>query len=47
MSHRMYLYNVNTLESRKSHESNEGHPLDILMPVVAGNDIDTLMMGGC
>lgn len=44
MSHRMYLYNVNTTESRKSHESNEGHPLDTLIPVVAGNDIDTLMM---
>jgi uncharacterized protein len=44
MSHRMYLYNVNTTESRKSHESNEGHPLNTLLPVVAGNDIDTLMM---
>lgn len=44
MSHRMYLYNVNTTESRKSHESKEGHPLDALIPVVAGNDIDTLMM---
>jgi uncharacterized protein len=44
MSHRMYLYNVNTTENRKSHESNEGHPLNSLMPVVAGNDIDTVMM---
>ncbi|HEY1199966.1 MAG TPA: hypothetical protein VGE79_03245 [Niastella sp.] len=44
MSHRMYLYNVNTTENRKSHESNEGHPLDALIPVVGGNDIDTLAM---
>lgn len=44
MSHRMYLYNVNTTESRKSHESNEGHPLEALIPVVSGNDIDTLAM---
>lgn len=44
MSHRMYLYNVNTTENRKSYESNEGHPLDALIPVVGGNDIDSLAM---
>lgn len=44
MSHRMYLYNVNTTESRKNHESNEGHPPDTLLPVVAGNESDVLMM---
>jgi TPR repeat protein len=40
----MYLYNVNTIETRKSRESKEGHPLDSLLPVVGSNDIDSLMM---
>ncbi|HEY8895699.1 MAG TPA: SEL1-like repeat protein [Niastella sp.] len=44
MSHRMYLYNVNATVSRNSHGSKEGHPLDILLPVVAGNETDVLMM---
>lgn len=44
MSHRMYLYNVNTTENRKRHKSNEGHPLSTLLPVVGSNDIETLMM---
>ncbi|MCS3799501.1 SEL1-like repeat protein [Niastella sp. OAS944] len=44
MSHRMYLYNVNVTENRRDQEPNKYHELDGLLPVVASNESDVLMM---
>src|ERR1044072_6702744 len=44
MSHRMYLYNVNVTENRRDQELNKYHELDGLLPVVASNESDVLMM---
>lgn len=44
MSHRMYLYNVNSIENRRSTEPDKYHPLDSLLPVVSSDETNVLMM---
>lgn len=44
MSHRMYLYNINSTENRKSHESNNDNLLENILPVIGINDNNVVMM---
>jgi uncharacterized protein len=44
MSHRMYLYNVNSTENRKSNEPNNDNPLQNILPVIGINDNNVLLM---
>jgi uncharacterized protein len=44
MSHRMYLYNVNSIKKRETTDPHEDNPLAAVLPVIGANDNDALMM---
>ena len=44
MSHRMYLYNVNSTKKRETTDSHEDNPLAAVLPAIGANDNDALLM---